>query len=314
MDIFIRVAEIWTPDETGEYLEFFNGTYDKADQFRDLSLAKKFKKGEGLPGQAWSKAKPVVMKSFDENNFLRTDAAHAIGLTSGIAIPIFAGVTLKAVIVFLCGHHDKENGAIEIWEEDGLNELSLIDGYYGKMERFEWLSRRIKFPKGRGLPGKAWELQHSIILGDLANSNSFLRAQAAAKNDITSSIAFPIQTDTGKSEDIDTIVTFLSSKSTPIAKRFEIWIPDQSQQAITFFSGIFNDSPQVEASDPERSIDSGIGVIGKVLESGIPAMSIDLDSSDLPELPSGHNDEFNSLLAIPIYSNTELNSIIALYN
>lgn len=44
-----------------------------------------------------------MLKQFDGSGFRRTQAATAEGLTCGIALPIFAGDLLTAVLVLFCG-------------------------------------------------------------------------------------------------------------------------------------------------------------------------------------------------------------------
>lgn len=313
MHTFIRVIEIWTPSESGEFLEFNSGYYGPLEEFKRASMKEKFAYGEGLPGNAWQQARPVVLKEFDDITFLRTESAHEAGLTSAVAIPVFSGNTLKAVILFLCGDTTELSGAIEVWSDDGLSGLALIDGYYGDLDRFEWLSKSIKFPRGRGLPGKVWETSQPLIMGDLANSNSFLRSKAAAEKGITTSIAIPINSNEDI-EDIGSVVTFLSSKSTPIAKRFEIWTPGADGNFLQFEAGIIQDSEEVETANPKRCIQKGKGVIGETLQSGIPVMSSELTADSLPEITSGNVDDYTSLLAIPIYYQDNLNSVVAFYN
>ena len=62
-----------------------------------------FGRGEGLPGQAWEAGRPIVLKQFEGSAFRRTQAAHADGLTCGIALPVFDGDALRAVVLIFCG-------------------------------------------------------------------------------------------------------------------------------------------------------------------------------------------------------------------
>jgi len=315
MQTFIRVVEVWTPDETGQQLELNGGMYGDLDDFAEYSMREKFEIGEGLPGRAWKQAKPVVQKAFKPTIFNRTEAAHKVGLTSGIAIPIFAAEQLKAVVVFLCGDNEKLAGAIEVWCNDGLSGLALVDGYYGDLERFEWLSKQIRFPRGRGLPGMAWEANQATILGNLNASNSFLRSRAADDAGITTGIAIPINSnEVTEDDDIGSVVTFLSSKSTPIAKRFEVWAPDEAGEKLQFKAGIVQDCPDLEDYDPNYSIEMGDGVIGQSWQTGLPVTSSDLTNNAIPERHSEYKEEFKSLLAIPVYFQNNLKSIVAFYN
>jgi hypothetical protein len=315
MQTFIRVIEVWTPSQSSERLEFNSGSYGMLTNFAQTSMKNTFAYGEGLPGSAWKKASPVVLKTFDDSNFLRSDAAHKEGLTSAVAIPIFCGERLKAVITFLCGDTQTLSGAIEVWQDDGLSGLAMVDGYYGDLERFEWLSNQIKFPRGRGLPGKVWEQKQAIILGNLSKSNSFLRSKAADKAGITTSIAIPVASNKHNDvDDIGSVVTFLSSKSTPIAKRFEIWKPASNNKLLQFESGIDQDSVDLEPADTDRTINKGEGIIGKCWQNGIPVMTDDLNFQHNSKEISQSTKNYSSLLAVPIYFQQDLQSIVVFYN
>ncbi len=99
-DTFVRVAEVWIPKE-GK-LVHAEGDYAHSHAFAEASVAESFAKGEGLPGRVWESGKPIVLKEFDGSYFKRTEAAAEAGLTSAVAIPVFAEDTLKAVLVLFC--------------------------------------------------------------------------------------------------------------------------------------------------------------------------------------------------------------------
>ena len=147
---FISVSEVWVPQD-GK-LVLGEGNYGSLDEFAEASRHESFEKGEGLPGKAWADAKPIVLKAMDGSYFKRQDAAKQAGLTSGVAIPVFAGEELKAVLVVLCSDDETRMGAIEVWaEKNGM--MVLDDGYYGAAKHFEWVSQHTHFPRGQGLPG-----------------------------------------------------------------------------------------------------------------------------------------------------------------
>ena len=111
---------------------------------------------EGLPGKAWASGHPVILTKFANSYFKRTDEAIEAGLTCGVALPVFAGEFLMAVMVLFCGDDEKHVGAIELWHNDAdvSHEMGLVDGYYGTADMFEFNSRHTKFPRGFGLPGR----------------------------------------------------------------------------------------------------------------------------------------------------------------
>jgi hypothetical protein len=112
-----------------------------------------------LPGKAWASGHPIILKEFENSYFRRTDAAKAVGLTCGVAMPVMAGDLLMAVVVLFCGDDDAHIGAIELWhnDPDTSYEMRLVDGYFGTADMFEFNSRHTRFPRGYGLPGGVWK-------------------------------------------------------------------------------------------------------------------------------------------------------------
>jgi hypothetical protein len=112
MKTFIRVVELWVPDRTRTRLEF-GGSLCSSEfsEFRALSENTLFAYGEGLPGKAWASRHPIVLTEFSNSYFKRTDEPKEVGLTCGVALPVFAGEFLMAVMVLFCGDDDKHVGA-----------------------------------------------------------------------------------------------------------------------------------------------------------------------------------------------------------
>ena len=91
MKTFVRAAEIWVPTKDGTQLQFLDGLYGPLGEFRAASEQMRFGRDEGLPGKAWATGHPVILKEFENSYFKRTEAAKAVGLTCGVALPVFAG-------------------------------------------------------------------------------------------------------------------------------------------------------------------------------------------------------------------------------
>ncbi|MAS93512.1 MAG: GAF domain-containing protein [Verrucomicrobiales bacterium] len=295
---FLRVTEIWVPSKNRSELELYDGIYGELEEFREHSSSVRFPYGEGLPGQAWQNRCPIVLNDFEGTYFKRTKEAHDAGLTSAIALPIFSGEFLRAVIVFLCGDSEALSGAIEIWKLNDVDSLDFKDGYYGDLDRFEHLSKSIQFPRGHGLPGTTLVNRLPTLMEKLSGSSSFLRARYAAEAGIRTGIALPFF----EAESFDTVVTFLSSKSTPIARRFEIWLPSPDRSHLFFGAGIDGDTEHVTTADLTKTIKHGEGPIGKCWLKGIPEVIIQ---------PPGS--EYDSLLTIPIIDGALLNSVIVCF-
>lgn len=301
---FTQVAEVWVPN--GETLVFAGGDYNGLSAFEDASRGAVFAKGEGLPGKAWAEARPVVLKAFDGSYFKRTNAAKEAGLTSAVAVPVFSGETLKAVLVVLCGDDANRLGAIEVWTDDDSGMLMLDDGYYGGAEEFEFVSQHTHFRRGQGLPGGVWAAQAPILMRDLGTGYKFVRASAAGKVGLTTGIGVPVPVPGG----IPYVLTLLSALGTPIARRFEIWDAKAGKTA-KLIDGVCERAGPLWRDDGDGLNNDGPtatawkGVIGQALGSGLPTVT--RGSAGLPE-------GYNSCVCLPVHVKDALSHIIAWYN
>lgn len=309
---FIRALEAWVPNTDRSVLEFGGGLYGTATRFGAISKTLCFGRGEGLPGQAWEQERPIILKAFDDSYFRRTAAAHAEGITCGIAVPIFAGDFLNAVLVMFCGDDDAHAGAIELWHNDPARsaDMLLVDGYYGNTaETFEFISRRTTIRRGNGLPGLAWEKGAPVFFEDLGKSARFLRADAALKVGINRGYALPCPT---RSRD-NYVMTFLSALGTPIARRFEMWVPDASRERLVFDGGFCEAGGVLAAAPQGASPERGQGTIGRVFFTGLPAFG-----DNVADEPSGVGAAaaqagLQSLAAIPVITEGRLTAVVAWY-
>ncbi|WP_425098725.1 GAF domain-containing protein [Tropicibacter sp. S64] len=309
VDTFIQVSEVWVPK--GDVLTLAGGDYNGLSAFEEASRQTFFTKGMGLPGKAWHEARPVVLKSFDGSYFKRIEAAKEAGLTSAVAIPVFNGDALLAVLVVLCGDDAQRVGAIEVWSEDTGGNLMLAEGYYGAAEEFEFVSQHTHFPKGQGLPGGVWAANAPILMRDLGSGYKFIRASAAGKAGLTTGLGLPVMTPGEKPY----ILTLLSALGTPIARRFEIW--DARPETVGKDGGaMLTDGICAREGALWRDDGNGTreesprakpwkGILGQVLGSGLPVVMRGNAS-----LPAG----YTSFVGLPIYEDGALAHIVAWYN
>ena len=303
-ETFIKVAEVWVPE--GEVLKLADGSYGDLAAFEDASRATQFARGEGLPGKAWAEARPVVLKGFDGSYFKRIEAASEAGLTSAVAVPVFEGATLKAVLVVLCGDDDAHIGAIEIWQEkDGL--LMLDDGYYGAAKHFEWVSQHTHFPRGQGLPGGVWASDTPMLIRDLGAGYKFIRADSAGRAGLTTGLGVPVPVPGDKTY----VLTLLSALGTPIARRFELWDARPakvgSETAAVLADGICERDGPLWTDDTQtepRRVAPWSGVIGRALATGLPVVE-----SGAPGVTAG----YATMVALPIHHDGAIAHIVAWY-
>ena len=304
MKTFIKVTEIWIPDKDRTRLEFGSGLYGGLIDFKAASEQQQFTYNEGLPGKAWASGHPIVLTKFEHSYFKRTAAAQEAGLTCGIAIPVFSGDFLMAVVVFLCGDDEDHAGAIEVWRNNpaSKNRLVVMDGYYGTLQHFEQLSRQISVPKGEGLAGLAWETGLPVLIDDISKADGFIRANDARLAGISMGIGIPVADNPGASY----IMTFLSAKATPIAKRTQIWIPDPSGRQLICRQGYSKNSNDLAKIFETTPVTKGIGALGRVWLTGMPIITGDHEPDYNPEL-----DSLSSMLAIPVIEQGRLKAIVS---
>ena len=304
MKTFIKVTEIWIPDKNRTQLEFGSGLYGGLTNFKAASEQQQFAYNEGLPGKAWAAGHPIVLTKFEHSYFKRTAAAQEAGLTCGIAIPVFSGDFLMAVVVFLCGDDEDHAGAIEVWCNNPASEkqLTVMDGYYGTLHSFEQLSRRISVPKGQGLAGLAWETGLPVLIDDISKADSFIRAADAKQAGISMGIGIPVSDNPGSSY----IMTFLSAKATPIAKRIQIWMPDPSGHQLICRQGYSKNGNDLAKIFEATPVTKGAGALGRVWLTGMPVITGDHEPDYNPEL-----DNLSSMLAIPVIEQGRLTAIVS---
>lgn len=312
MNTFIRAIEVWRPSDDGMLLEFGGGLFGNAIGFAAISRSMCFGRGEGLPGQAWEEGRPVMLKHFEGSNFRRSTAAKAAGLRCALALPIFVGERLTAVLAFFCGDTNAHAGALELWRNDprATGDLTLVDGYYGSDgAALEAVSRDAYLPKGSGLPGVAWQRGTAVFIADIGASARFLRTQAATDLGIDRGLAIPC---TARG-DTTFVASFLSAPATPIAQRIERWLPDaargQLQRADGFCEGT---GPLPSAPAAVEAGDAG-GSIGRAFASGVPMMAKAVIGEPEAIAAVAAAAGVRSLAAIPVVVDGAVVEVVALY-
>ena len=302
---FVRVAEVWIPKDGR--LVHAEGDYAHSQEFAEASVAESFAKGEGLPGKVWESEKPILLKEINGSYFKRADAAAEAGLNSAVAIPVFAGDTLKAVLVLFCSSDADHMGAIEVWEYRE-ERLTLADGYYGSATEFEAASQTLAFSHGQGLPGGVWSSNTPILRRNIWRSGSFLRSEQAAEAGLKTGLGLPVPTP----GDNVFVLTLLSAPNTPIAHRFEIWDARPECVGATRKAQLIDGLCEREGPlwaqqnppvDPPMA-SAWKGPVGQVLGTGLPYVQ-----REGVGLPAG----YTSMFALPIYHEADLAYVVACY-
>ena len=307
---FIRATEIWVPTADRKRLELSAGLYGPLREFEALSQQTQFAYDEGLPGKAWAAGHPIVLKHLTNSYFKRGEAASAAGLTCAVALPIFAGQFLIAVLVMFCGDDREHVGAIELWHTPpGSGEMGLVDGYYGTADALEWNSRHIKFMHGIGLPGQVWATGMPVIMEDLGRSRQFLRWEDAERVGINHGIGIPC----GRDGQGAWVLTLLSALGTPIARRFESWVPDAGRGGLVLRAGYCEHVAGLASVYRGAVVPQDGGLLGQVWRTGAPALASDLTGEPAPIAASTAAAGLTTMVAMPVIAEAALKAVVAWY-
>lgn len=294
---FVQATEVWIPDAAGARLAFGGGVYGGHKGFGGVSAGRGFARGEGLPGRAWAEGRPVFVADMAGAGLPRSEAAGRAGLTAAAAVPVFAGAALTGVLVLLCGEDEDRSGAVEIWRGAG-DVMSLDGGFYGAARAFAEVSRATTFERGQGLPGGVWAAEAAMLMRDLGRASGFVRARAAQAAGLVAGLGVPVPTPGGE----PFVLTLLSARATPIARRFELWEVAGGRGGRPPVATLTDGLCEVEGPlwGKERQLQAWQGAVGRAMASGAPVAEAS---------PAGA--PYAGQVALPIHRHAEVTQVVA---
>ena len=301
---FVRAIEVWRPD--GELLQRDSGAYGKLVDFERASVELTLRKGQGLPGAAFSTMRPEIWHELG-TRFLRAAPAQTGGIGAAVALPFFRGSQLFAVVAFYCGNADESGGCIEVWEPNQEGSLEHADGYYGRLHEFERVSRALTFGSGVGLPGMVLKQGLPRIIDDLGKSSSFVRARAAREHGVESGLGIPLYC----GGTIAHVALFLSATASPLARAFEVWMPE-GQDCLVRGSAFY--APELAGFGQARSalrLSPSAGLAGQAWATGIPVASS--TAAGGRRLEAAREAGIDLALAMPIDDGQEIRAVVTLF-
>lgn len=309
---FIQVIEVWTPTRDRQRLELAGLLDGGHTEFAAAAAQTSFAYDEGLPGKAWSLQRPIILDDLQATPwFRRKDEAGRARLTAGIALPVFAGDYLVAVVTFFCSDNEENVGTIELWHNDGAlaSGMTLLEGHFGILESFRFKSSHTTFMRGFGLPGLVWESNRPVLMADLGHSARFLRRDDARRVGIHTGLGLPCTGARGHAY----VLSFLSALNTPIARRFEIWAPTPDGSGLAFKEGLCDRVPGFARRYDGIVQQDAQSVLGSVLRTGLPAVSSSIAAEDSPVGAAAAAAGLTSVLALPVLEAGRLTAVTALY-
>ncbi|MGH1352652.1 MAG: GAF domain-containing protein [Methyloligellaceae bacterium] len=316
---FIKAIEIWRPvdgvqvsaayNKVGMFLELADSYYQDADEFRDISSNHKVFFNEGLVGQAWAEGRPKLLHNLQSSDCIRGQAAVKAGFNCTLAIPLFAGESIASVVTLFCSDDESYVGSVELWHKPiGTNEISLDDGYFQTDSAFEAESRKVKFMRGFGIAGIVWGTQLPFIMNNLGRNKRFVRSGSAARTGLTRGMGIPCGR---KTEDEAWVVTLLSSLDTPIADRFEYWVPQDD--GLVFSNGVCAHDRELVEYYSSHAMPLGAGALAQVWQTGIPTLNTDLAAEPEVIATSVKSAGLSMQVVLPVYWGERVSAVAAWY-
>lgn len=108
-------VEIWRGE--GDAMTLDAGFYGAAEAFAAVSRETRFQRGQGLPGGVWGAEAPMLMRDLGgASGFVRSAAAKAAGLTTGLGAPIPTPSGAPYVLALLSARATPIARRFELWD------------------------------------------------------------------------------------------------------------------------------------------------------------------------------------------------------
>ena len=306
------MAEVWVPSADESVLEHAGGIYDAAPAFAAATRNMCFGHGEGLPGHVWDEGRPLLLSPLEGTYFVRTKAAREAGVRCALGLPVIAGDRLTSVAVLFCGETQDHVGAVELWHNDPrvTGDLTLDAGYFGSTDpQLEAVSRDAWLPRGTGAPGLAWQRGGAVLIDGIETSSRFLRTQTAAEAGIVRALSLPCAARGSHTW----IVSLLSSATTPIARRVESWMPDESGRTLRRAFGFCELQGRLAAGEAGGWPTAELGPIGAAALTGVAQASAGAVVHAGLGPDEARASGLRSVLALPLFDEAEVSEVVAFY-
>ena len=295
-DSMIRSAQVWAAAEPGARLQLCSSLVEPPST---NTLC-----GELVARIEKEQAPIIVRPDYPGAN----GHAHREAL---LGMPVIAEGNLRAVLVLDLICPESGLGAIEIWGRDQRDELGLNGAVFSNLGRFANISQHVRFPRGSGLPGLCWEHRETKLLTGIGRSPNFMRAAGARAGGLDLGIALPVMT---TEHDLHSVILFLSSQRTPIARAFEVWDLDSSTSTAKLRNFAGANCEAYESESKNMLYSRNEGVVGAAWQAGLPLIAKDLAAIDKKRAASAAADGISTAIAFPVFVGEYLKSVFIMLN
>ncbi len=277
---FLRGFEVYDVDQSGTAIAVTD-----CAEFSSIAQA------IGHSGQ------PIIVTERDQLPF---------DVSAALAFPIYRDGKVVSIVVLIASSSPDAVGVFEVWEPVGFyDDVKLLKGYYSKLDRFQNVSTFVRFEKGIGLPGQVWHRHRAVIHTDLPHHPGFLRAAGASAGALAVGIGIPVFDD-----DFVASIVLLSAEKSPMARAFEVWLPDDD--AFKLLEGFYANVGSEVALAPGATLRHGEGLAGLAATHGGACVSSDVSVCLAGRSVPAVDGAVHSGLAIPYFDGSTLTSIVVL--
>ncbi len=193
----------------------------------------------------------------------------------------------------------------EVWIPEG-DVLVHRGGNYGALAGFEAASRRARFAKGEGLPGRAWAEGRPIVLKEFDGSY-FKRSEAAKAAGLTSAVAEPVFA----GRHLKGVLVVLCGDDADHAGAIEVW--EDRDNVLKLDDGYYGTAKTFEAVSQDMHFAYGQGLPGGVLAANTPILMRDVGASYAFRRSESANEAgLKSGLGLPVPSPSDKTYVLTL--
>ena len=192
------------------------------------------------------------------------------GARACVALPTVDRGKVTAVTTLHAAVDDATRLAMEVWTgREGRSELCLGEARYAGLDRFASLSHYVAFPRGSGLPGRAWECGCPQLLEGLSTSDGFLRRTGAEAEGLEVGLALPVV----EGQRLRGVALLMWGERRPLARVVELWSPGEVAGSLRLVRrrAVYHEVAELaDAADARLDLPAGDGWIGRAWATRTP--------------------------------------------
>jgi hypothetical protein len=196
-DAHAGAIELWHNNPAdGPDMTLKDGYYGTtAEAFEYISRRTSFRRGNGLPGLAWSRGTPLFIEDLGlSGRFLRASTATKVGINRGFAMPCPVPANDTYVMSFLSALGTPIVQRFESWEPDEKHEHLIRVGGYCEKAAILPSSDDVRLARAEGAIGTAF-LSGVPAFTEVLSSEPGIAASSAAEAGLRALAAIPIVED-----------------------------------------------------------------------------------------------------------------------